>query len=179
MGLRGWMWAVLAAALMMAVPAQAQWAIYAAGTGVELKFPDTGRLYGGTAGFYKAHHHALFSVGPDFRMTITQRGNVSGLYTDERLDTGLGGVRLAVTPHVLPIMPYVEGLIGEGYWRGGIGLTRQDKHGFTAQGVVGVDWTVLPRIDWRVAEFTYGRMTGIGDTINPRTLSTGFVIRLP
>jgi len=180
MRLRGLILAVLGMAMVgAAVPARAQWAVYAQGTGAELAMPNTGHLYGGTGGFYKTQRAGIFAIGPDFRASILQRGNVAGSFTDERMDLGMVGVRFAVTPHVLPVMPYAEGMVGIGYWRGGQGLTRQDKMGGTIQALVGADYTILPRIDWRIAEFTYGRMTGIGETINPRTLSTGIVFRLP
>jgi hypothetical protein len=38
---------------------------------------------------------------------------------------------------------------------------------------------VLPRLDWRVVEFSYGGLSALNGTLNPRTLSTGLVLRLP
>ncbi len=169
----------LAIVVLLSMPARAQLAMYAEGTGASLQLPQTSHLYGSTFGFYDQKRAGLFAMGADFRGSITRHGDTSGLYTDEAYDTGLFGVRVAATPHVLPVMPYGEALMGLGYWRGGVGTTRQDSRHVIFQFLAGVDYTVLPHIDWRVVEFSYGRVGApLGGFINPEALSTGIVLRL-
>jgi hypothetical protein len=51
---------------------------------------------------------------------------------------------------------------------------------FEYQVLGGLDFTVLPRIDWRVAEYSYGGLSSVNnDNFHPRSLSTGIVLRLP
>lgn len=166
--------------VLLSVPARAQWALYAQATGASLQLPNTGHLYGATFGFYDMKRMGLVAIGPDFRGAILRRGNSQGMFTDQALDTGLGGVRVAVTPRILPLMPYGEAMIGLGYWRGGVGTTRQDSTHAMMQLVAGVDYTIVSRVDWRAVEFSYGRVGApLGGFINPETLSTGIVLRLP
>jgi hypothetical protein len=56
---------------------------------------------------------------------------------------------------------------------------RTDTTKFTYQLLAGVDFTIFPRIDWRIVEFSYGGFTGLEDDFHPKTLSMGFVVRLP
>jgi hypothetical protein len=170
----------LGAMVLLSVPAaRAQLAMYAQATGASLQLPNTAHVYGATFGFYDTKRLGLVAIGPDFRGAILKRGDSQGLYTDQALDTGLGGVRVTITPRALPLMPYGEATIGLGYWRGGVGTTRQDSTHAMMQLVAGVDYTIVPRVDWRVAEFSYGRVGGELGFINPETLSTGIVLRLP
>jgi hypothetical protein len=54
-----------------------------------------------------------------------------------------------------------------------------DKVAVAYEGVIGVDWTILPRVDWRVVEYSFGGFSSLNATVSPRTLSTGVVLRLP
>lgn len=156
-----------------------QYALYMMGTAGNLRTPDTGYAYGGTMGLYREKQGTpLVAWALDMRFTLADGGEVQGAYTDKRLDTGLFGFRLAATPH-MRLKPYVEGALGYGYWRGGIGLTRQDQHTSVLQGIGGVDYRINSRMDWRVAEVTYSRMSGQIHFINPITMSTGIVLRIP
>ena len=71
------------------------------------------------------------------------------------------GPRIALRPHVLPIKPYVEGLVGVGHAEVNQQRQRpiQSATDFSYQLVGGIDYTLLPRIDWRVAEFSYGGLS--------------------
>jgi hypothetical protein len=121
----------------------------------------------------------MVSWASDFRVTLTSGGDVNGQYTDKRLDLGTVGFRVAATPHTMRFKPYGEAALGFGYWRGGIGLTRQDKYTSVLQGMVGLDYRVGSRMDWRVAEISYSRLSGQIHFINPITVSTGIVLRVP
>jgi hypothetical protein len=166
-------------ALGLVAGAHAQTAIYGEFTAAKLSAPNTSWMYGPTVGLYHDSEHGLFATGLDVRGTFAGRGNSNGPYTNETLDTIEGGVRLAVTPRVLPLKPYGEVLGGFGHLKTGEGSARTSSTKFAYQFVGGVDFTLLPRIDWRVVEFSYGRLAGLGDSFVPKTLSTGVVFRLP
>jgi hypothetical protein len=172
----------LAVAVLAAAPARAQIAIYGQATGGDLQFAQSSHVYGGTFGIYDTRRYGPVSAGLDFRGGLMKRGSSVGLYNDTALDTGQFGVRVAAAPGLLPfahsLMPYAEALIGLGYWRGGVGVTREDGNHFLAQLAVGLDYTIVPHVEWRVAEFTYGRDGAMPGHINPETLSTGIVLRV-
>jgi hypothetical protein len=166
--------------MMWNVPAGAQqWAVYGMGTGANLRVPSSNYLYGGSLGLYRQNAGTpKVAWGPDFRVSLMVHGDVTGQFTDERLDLGTVGARVVGLPGA-KLRPYGEALLGFGYWRAGEGLTRQDKYTGVLQALVGVDYTIKPRIDWRVAEIGYARLNGQSYYINPLTFSTGIVLRVP
>ncbi|WP_188554703.1 hypothetical protein [Edaphobacter dinghuensis] len=159
--------------------AHAQTVIYGEFTAAKLSAPNTSWMYGPTVGLYHDSEHGLFATGLDIRGTFAGSGNTNGAYTNQLLDTVEGGVRLAITPRVLPFKPYGEVLGGLGHLKTGEGSARTSSTKFAYQFIGGVDFTILPRIDWRVVDFSYGRLAGLGDSFVPKTLSTGIVFRLP
>ena len=162
--------------------AKAQVGLYLQGTASLLQFRDTPFMYGASFGGYRLKDAGPVSVGLDVRGSITESHNgTSAPLTDEALDSGLFGVRVAASPRVLPLSlkPYGEALIGVAYWRGGLSVARQDKYHMLVQFVGGVDLPVSKRLDWRVAEFTFGRAGAQPGSIYPISVSTGIVLRLP
>jgi len=159
--------------------AQAQTAIYGEFTGAKISSSNTAWMYGPTIGLYHDSGHGLFATGLDVRGTFAGRGDTNGAGSSQTLNTLMGGVRLAITPRVLPIKPYGEVLGGLGHLKTGQGSARTSSTKFAYQFIGGIDFTVLPRVDWRVVEFSYGRLAGLGDSFAPKTLSTGIVFRLP
>lgn len=159
--------------LLSSMTAMAQIGLYAEFSAAKVNVPGSSWIYGPTfGGFLDRGHFWVLATGIDARGSILG----SGVNT---LDSGLVGPRLVVRPHILPFMPYVEGLIGvghAGYYQGGSPTTVTK---FQYQFLGGVDWTILPRIDWRVAEFSYGGLSGLGSSFNPKIISTGIVFRLP
>ncbi len=159
--------------LLGSLYAKAQVGLYADFSAAKANVPRSNWIYGPTFGAYFDRGHLLFlSTGLDARGAILG----SGVNT---LDSGLFGPRLVFRPHVLPIQPYVEALVGlgrAGYYQGSTPTTVTK---FQYQFLGGIDWTILPRIDWRVAEFSYGGLSGLGSSFNPKTISTGIVLRLP
>jgi hypothetical protein len=130
-------------------------------------------LYGPTFGAYFDHGHLIFlSTGLDIRGSDLSSGSSS-------LVSGLVGPRLVLRPHILPLMPYVEALAGAGHASYGPATARIDGTKFEYQFLGGVDLTILPRIDWRVVEFSYGGFSGLNTSFNPKTISTGIVVRIP
>ncbi|HTJ29766.1 MAG TPA: hypothetical protein VL346_04675 [Acidobacteriaceae bacterium] len=154
--------------LGLAVGAQAQTGIYGEFTGAKISANNSKWMFGPTVGLYHDSGHGLVATGLDVRGTFVGRGN-------ESLDTLLGGVRLAITPRVLPFKPYGEVLGGLGHLK--VGNSTSNK--FAYQFIGGLDDTILPRLDWRVIEFSYGRLAGLSDSYAPKTISTGLVLRLP
>lgn len=158
--------------LLCTVCAQAQLALYADYSAAKVDQPGADWIHGSTFGAYFDRGHLLFlSTGLDARGVILGSGT-------NALDSGLVGPRLAVVPHVVPLKPYVEALIGAGrasYLRGGSPTTVTKLE---YQFLGGLDLTILPRIDWRVVEFSYGGLSGLGSSFNPKTISTGIVLRL-
>lgn len=172
--------------LFSSLGALAQVGVYAEFSAAKLNVPNSTWIYGPTFGAYYDPIH--FVIG---RAGVDARGSILGGSGSTQLQSGLIGPRVVLTPHVLPFMPYVEGLIGAGHTRftepyQTSGTATVDNMAFEYQFVGGVDMTVLPRIDWRIAEFSFGGVNGsassfggIVTSINPKTLSTGIVIRLP
>ncbi|SEC45684.1 hypothetical protein [Terriglobus roseus] len=154
--------------LAYSTAAQAQTGIYAQFTGQSNDLnSSSGWFWGATFGFYQDRH----SVGPvhlgvDFRGAILK-------HDQAQFDSGLGGLRLTVVPHVVPFKIYAEAL-------GGVGIVSNGPTNTHAQYQVngGLEYTILPRIDWRVAEIAYNGYSGTG-TGNPVGLSSGLVFRLP
>jgi len=166
-------------ALGLTGAACAQTAIYGEFTAAKVDSANTPWMYGPTIGLYHDSGHGLLATGLDVRGTFAGRGDTNGSNSSQTLDTLMGGVRLAVTPRVLPIKPYGEVLGGLGHLKTGRGSARTSSTKFAYQFIGGVDFTILPRVDWRVVEFSYGRLAGLGDSFAPKTLSTGIVFRLP
>lgn len=156
-----------------------QTGVYAELTGGKISTANTPWMYGPTVGLYHDNGFGPIALGLDVRGSFLRRGDSNGAGSNQSLNTLQGGVRLAVTPHVLPIKPYVEALGGFGSLTAGQGVSRTSATHFTYQFLGGVDLTFLPRLDWRVVELSYGRLSGLGNSYAPTTLSTGLVLRLP
>lgn len=159
-----------------ALPASAQIGVYGMFTEANFNVPNVGWHGGTTIGIYDNHWKVpFFALGIDGRGTVVNGNGAS-------IASGLVGPRLVFKPHVLPVMPYVEGLIGAGHAEAGheFSSAYTSRTEFEYNVVAGLDFTFFPRFDWRVVEFSYGGLPGFGGgSFNPRTLSTGIVFRLP
>ncbi len=169
----------MAVCVVMSAAAFAQTGIYAEFTGGKISAPYTPWMYGPTVGLYHDNGFGPIALGLDVRGSFLRHGDTNGAGSNQSLNTLEGGVRLAITPHVLPLKPYAEALAGYGGLTTGQGTSRTSASHLTYQFLGGVDFTFFPRLDWRVVEFSYGRLTGLGDSYAPKTLSTGLVLRLP
>ena len=159
--------------LFCSANALAQIGVYGEFSAAKLNVPNTGWIFGPTLGGYYDKGHLLFlNTGIDARVGFLGTGST-------QLDNGLIGPRLAIVPHVLPVKPYVEALIGAGHVNYGQGISSVSATKFEYQFLGGLDFTVFPRLDWRVVEFSYGGVSGLGSSLNPETVSTGLVVRLP
>ncbi|MGA3223362.1 MAG: hypothetical protein ABSC65_06345 [Acidobacteriaceae bacterium] len=130
-------------------------------------------LYGGTLGAYLASGHlAILSLGVDLRGSFTRSSGNS-------FNTGAIGPRLGLNLHIIPLHPYAEATVGIASLNLN-GGSPNNGTSFEYQLLGGLDVTVLPRIDWRVAEFSYGGVSvPNGNSYHPKTLTTALVLRIP
>lgn len=147
----------------VALHAQARFAIYGTGgaekTGI---INQDGWYTAATFGFY----YGIFHVGP-LDLSADVRGDVSS-----KIKSGLIGPRLAFHLPVVALKPYVEVLAGGStYPNTSAGLPIPNK--FVGRIVGGIDTTILPRIDWRVIDYSYG----LNSASRQQTISTGLVLR--
>lgn len=150
----------------------AQFGLYAEFSGAKANISGANWVYGPTFGTYFDKGHLFFlATGLDARGAILGSG-------DDALDSALIGPRLALRPHIFPLQPYIEGLAGLGHVGYSVGSSSAVNK-FEYQFIAGLDLTILPRIDWRVVEFSYGGLSGLYSSLNPKTISTGIVLRLP
>ena len=115
---------------------------------------------------------------PFVRAGLDARASFMGSGSETE-DTGLIGPRVQIKPHVLPLMPYGEALIGVAHLDVGHGILHTQGNDFIWALNAGIDLTILPHIDWRLVDYTYGGIPGNLLNSNPNTLSTGLVVRLP
>jgi hypothetical protein len=154
--------------------ASAQTGVYATFTAAKTGVPNTSWIYGPTVGaYFDSSHLAVLEWGVDLR------GSFLGGNGTHQLQSGLVGPRVAAHLPIIPLKPYVEGLVGIGHLEAGQGSAQLSATKFEYQVVGGVELNVLPRLDWRVIEASYGGLPGIANGINPTTLSTGLVFRVP
>jgi opacity protein-like surface antigen len=196
--LRSLLVVALTAMVIPVLPARAQLGVYGTFNAARLNLPvdnsnSDNWAYGGGAGAYLQHGHFVFlSAGLDLRFEdLKGSSSGSGYSTSYNETAGYIGPRLAFRPHILPVQPYVEALVGAAHIQDTNNVQELTPNGiltvntspsetkFSYQIVGGLDYTLLPRIDWRVAEVGYGTLKAFGDSVNPISVSTGIVIRLP
>lgn len=118
----------------------------------------------GTVGLYVG----AANLGP-IALAVDARADLSS-----DIKSGFIGPRLALHLPVFPLKPYVELLGGRSSYRAtSAGL--QPAAGFAGRYVLGVDTTILPRIDWRVIDFSGG--ISHSSRGQAKTVSTGLVVR--
>jgi hypothetical protein len=162
----------LLALLTTTIAAYPQTGIYVEFGASKVDAPSNDWVYGPTFGVY----HDFYSV-PVVHLGADLRGSVLGISQTTTLTSGLIGPRVSVHPHVLPFMPYLEGLAGIGHYDFGAGQGSSTQ--FEYQFLAGIDYTLVPRLDWRVVEFSYGGLSVFNGNLHPKTISTGLVLRLP
>lgn len=164
---------LLACLIGFALPSMAQTGVYAMFSTSDFQSPGVSRQYGPSFGLYHDMWHLpVVHAGFDLRATLLGSGSTKAYM-------GLIGPKVQIHPHVLPLMPYVEGLVGAGDVQVGGAGSAVSKTAVAYEGAIGIDWTILPRIDWRVVEFSAGGFASLNASVSPRTLSTGLVLRLP
>jgi hypothetical protein len=144
--------------------AQAALAIYGTVGGETTGLGNEGWSTAGTVGLY----HDFAGGGP-ISLALDGRADLS-----TNVNSFLFGPRLAVHAPAFPIKPYGEFLVG-GSWYRPPGGTTKGSSDFTYRWVGGVDTAVLPHVDWRVFDFSYGG--GISNATHQKSLTTGLVVR--
>ena len=153
--------------------ARAQTGVYVTFNASDFQTHNVGERYGPAFGIYHDMWHAPFlRAGVDVRAMLLGGGSTEAY-------SGLFGPTLQLHPHVVPLKPYVEGLIGAGHVNAGRGVATIDTTAFAYAGVIGLDWTILPRVDWRVIEFSAEGFSNLNGNVSPKTWGTGLVLRIP
>jgi hypothetical protein len=126
--------------------------------------------YGGGFGLYSDFYKVPFGkVGADLRFQFVRPSSNTTLFS------ALVGPRLALHPKVIPLDPYVECIFGPGHFTYGNNSPSTTQFDFRVIG--GLDKTVLPHLDWRVIEVSYGQLNTYSGRLRPVTFSTGIVLR--
>jgi hypothetical protein len=150
--------------------AHAQTALYGQFSASRFNLPTTNWAYGGGFGLYSDFQKIPFGkVGADIRYQFTRPAS------NTTLTSILVGPRLAVHPKVIPLNPYAEFLFGAGRFSYGNNSPTTTQFDWRVLG--GVDKTLLPHLDWRVIEVSYGQLNTYSGHLRPVTLSTGVVLR--
>ncbi len=151
-----------------ALHAQAKLAIYGTVGGEKSEVNNSGWTTAGIFGLY----YGLVNLGP-IAISADARGDLSG-----NINSALFGPRVALHLPLFPLKPYAELLGGFSSYntRSGGPKNATDAN---YRWVGGVDTTILPRLDWRIADYSYsgGGITQGNVTRHPQTFSTGLVIR--
>jgi hypothetical protein len=156
---------LLTAILSTTLHAQARFAIYGTAGTERSGLPNTSWKLGGTFGFYLGLIHAGV-----LDVSVDARGDLSS-----NINSGFIGPRVAIKVPVIPIKPYGEFLFGiSTYPPTSAGFSPEND--FADRYVVGLDATLVPHIDWRVVDFSYGiNNSANGD--HAKSLTSGLVIR--
>jgi len=158
---------LIASLFFLAPVVHAQIGVYGAVSGASFSNAPKDLGYGGMVGAYKTTGHFI-GTGLDLRGTFVGRDGF-------HYNTYAIGPRVSFRPRVLPLTPYVEGLIGLANYNGGKN-TSSSNH-FNYQVVGGLDATIIPRIDWRIVDVGYSATTA-SQSIKTVTFATGLVIRI-
>jgi hypothetical protein len=127
--------------------------------------------YGGGFGLYSDFEKIPFGkIGGDIRFQFTRPASNTTLFST------LVGPRIAIHPKVVPLSPYAEFLFGAGHFSYGSNAPSTTQFDWRALG--GLDKTLLPHLDWRVIEVSYGQLNTFSGRLRPVTFSTGIVLRL-
>jgi hypothetical protein len=147
-----------------AIHAQARFAIYGTGGGEKSGLPNDDWHGAGTFGFYYGIVHAAI-----LDISVDARGDLSS-----NIKSGFVGPRVAVKLPVVPVKPYGEFIFGISTYS--VPAHLPIPNDFAYRYVFGLDTTILPHIDWRVADFSYAINNSANGT-HAKTLSSGLVIR--
>jgi hypothetical protein len=144
--------------------AQARFAIYGTGGGEKSGLPNDDWHAAGTFGFY----YGILRAGP-IDISVDARADLSS-----NIKSGFIGPRAAVKLPAIPLKPYGELIFGVSTYSTPARLPIPND--FAYRYVVGLDTTILPHIDWRVADFSYAINNSANGT-HAKTLSSGLVLR--
>jgi hypothetical protein len=156
---------ILLAIVTTNLQAQARLAIYGTAGAEQSGLPYNPWKLAGTFGLYVK----IFELGPVY-ISADGRGDISS-----QIHSGLAGPRLAIKLPILPIKPYGEILFGVSSYPQTSG-SLQYSNDFAYRYVLGLDSTILPHIDWRVVDFSYG-INNSANGGHAESITSGLVIR--
>ncbi len=166
--------------LIASLPAMAQIGLYSGYSASKINAPHADWISGPIVGAYGEKGHISFlTTGLDMRGAFLFGGDYTHLFNV------LAGPRLAFVPRVVPLQPYAEGLVGLGHYVSGSqpqvgrGPANGTYNELEYQVIGGMDLNVAPHVDWRVVEFSYSGISGLGLSSHPRSVIMGIVVRLP
>ena len=154
-------------------PVQAQTGVYGQFSAAHFNdIPNTNTWgYGGGFGLYSDFLKVPFGkVGGDIRFQWVRPADNTTLFS------ALLGPRVSFHVPAVPLRPYAEIIFGPGHFSYGNNAPSTTQFDFRAIG--GLDKTVLPHLDWRVIEVSYGQLNTYSGRLRPVTFSTGIVLRL-
>jgi hypothetical protein len=178
-------WVVFGIFLLGALSGHAQLAIYGMGTGGHESGANVGShavsggngsfiAWGGTGGaYYEFLHLGPARLAVDGRFFLEHTGNNTPY--GNKLEGGLGGLRLDGHLPLIPLIPYVQAEAGVAGTNNGTdpALTT----GVTYQVQFGLDVTIFPHFDLR-GEYGVGQMFLEGNNPTLQQFGGGVVIRL-
>lgn len=167
------LYALFALCLFALPTAHAQTGIYGGFSAAKVNFPSDQWAYGGLFGIYSDFAKLPpVRVGGDLRFSVIRPDSNTTLFST------LIGPRVAFHPPAIPLTPYAEILIGSGRYSFTNNVGPATKFEYVAIG--GVDHPLVPHLDWRVVEFSYGRLGTVkrqSQRLTTDTLTTGVVLR--
>jgi len=176
------LWLGALVCLLSAPVARAQFAVYGEGQAIHFNdqvYGTTTWFGGGTFGaYYDFFRPPVLGIGLDARGTFAGSGN-------QHFRSGLAGLRADAKIPVLPLRPYVEGLIGVGGTKTDVAsnVSSGYTNKFEYEVLGGLDFTVFPHVDLRLPEVGWGQMSPASGGPNAPAskilgLSAELVIRL-
>jgi hypothetical protein len=178
-------WLTVVVVLLAAGSSRAQLGIYGMGTGGHESGPNVGQLsfpngngsfiaWGGTGGiYYDFLHLGPAHLGADGRFFLEHTGNNTPY--GNKLEGGLGGLRLDGKLPIIPLRPYVQAEVGGVGTNNGIQSTLTTGVAYQVQ--FGLDVTIFPHFDLR-GEYGVGNIFLDGSSPVLQQFGGGVVIRL-
>ena len=150
-----------------ALHAQAKIGVYGTVGTENTGLSNEGWSKAGTLGLY----YGLANLGPA-AISVDARADLS-----TNANTYAFGPRVALHAPAFPLKPYGEFLIGDIHYTTQSGTSKTSSD-FAYRWVVGLDEALLPHVDWRILDFSYGGGLSEPDkTVHIKTLTTGLVLR--
>ena len=116
---------------------------------------------------FRSFYYGIYHVGP-LDLSADARADLSS-----NIKSGLLGPRLAFHLPIVAVKPYAEILVGGStYPNTPSGLSISSK--IVGRVVGGVDTAILPHLDWRMIDYSYGLNSAAS---HQQTISTGLVLR--
>ena len=166
-----WTCAVMVFLVGICCAAEAECRLHASFNASNARVLNSSWEYGATPGFHCDNWKLPWThAGFDVRVPLLGSGT-------SKLQGVVGGPRIRLDRVGASFKPYAELLAGGTHVTNLEGGSSIHSNSFQYQLVAGVDRTVSPRVDWRLAEVSWGRLAYREHGFASTTLSTGLVLR--